>query len=115
MGYSPWGRKRVEHDRVMNIFTLLLMVTLCTWLLHLFSLFKCGTTDLAKLFCRISHILIFLSLFLIGGQLLYNVVLVSATQQRKSAVIIHICMYMTYMYVCMYEPPSPIRALFHFF
>ena len=35
-------------------------------------------------------VLFFFNLFLIGGKLLYDVVLVSATQQRTSAIIRHI-------------------------
>lgn len=39
------------------VIDLLLMVTRCTGLSHLFSLFKYRTADLAKLFCRMSYIL----------------------------------------------------------
>ena len=48
-----------------------------------------------------SRISFFLIYFLIGGKLLYNVVLVSAIQQCKLAIIIHVCVY-TYIYVCVY-------------
>ena len=40
--------------------------------------------------CKVSLLFVFPIYFLIGGKLLYNVVLVSATQQCKSAIIIHI-------------------------
>ena len=40
--------------------------------------------------CKVSLLFVFPIYFLIGGKLLYNLVLVSAIQQRKSAIIIHI-------------------------
>ena len=40
--------------------------------------------------CKVSLLFVFPIYFLIGGKLLYNVVLVSATQQCKSTIIIHI-------------------------
>ena len=39
--------------------------------------------------CRSCNLFSFFNLFLIGGKLLYNVVLVSAIQQSKSVITIH--------------------------
>ena len=47
------------------------------------------------------QVYLFLKQFLIGGELLYNAVLVSAVQQHKTAIIIHI-------YHLLLEPPSPL-------
>ena len=39
--------------------------------------------------CKSCNLFSFFNLFLIGGKLLYNVVLVSAIQQSKSVITIH--------------------------
>ena len=48
--------------------------------------------------------LIFKNLFLIGGKLLYNVVMVSAIQECKLTIIIHVSP--------PHEPPSPLCMQF---
>jgi len=45
---------------------------------------------------------------LIGGYLLYNVVLISAVQHYKSVIYIYVCV-CVYIYVCMYvHTPIPL-------
>ena len=99
-GYSPWGHKETDTIEVTGYGHVHLLFPQLKILLTYAVLYLCNSgsfyyVDVVQTFWNVfvlykEEFLFFKNLLLIGDKLLYNVVLISAIQQCKSAITEHV-------------------------